>query len=157
MKTNILHLAGVALAISTSTALMSFTNHLNAEKKLESFNKADLVKNAKSAAKFENVLFEFDKATIKEDSYSELNKLAETMIANKQGLSLGGHADAVGEYVYNWHLSKKRADAVKEYLVSKGVDKSRVAATEFGDTKPLATNDTEEGRQQNRRVELQLL
>jgi OOP family OmpA-OmpF porin len=104
----------------------------------------------------ENVLFDFDRSTIRPESYGELDRLAKLLMDNNGSLKLGGHADNIGEYVYNWHLSKARADAVKAYLVAKGADESRIAATEFGDTTPIATNDTEQGRQQNRRVEVEL-
>lgn len=151
MKTQILTTAGLALTFALSTSLVTFTSSLKTEKKLLAFHRR------LPAANLDNIQFDFDKSNIKQESYSELNQIAETLIQNKQGISLGGHADAIGEYVYNWHLSKKRADAVKEYLASKGVDSTRISATEFGDTKPVATNETEEGRQKNRRVEMKLL
>lgn len=151
MKTSILTLASLALIFGISTAMVTFTSNLRIEKKLAAYNKAPLV------VSLDNVQFDFDKSTLKEECLPELNQAAETMIKNKQGISLGGHADAIGKYVYNWHLSKRRADAVKEYLVTKGVDSTRISATEFGDTKPIASNETEDGRQKNRRVELKLL
>lgn len=104
----------------------------------------------------ENILFDFDKSTIRPESYGELDRVAKLLIDKNGSLKLGGHACNIGEYVYNWHLSKARADAVKDYLVAKGADGSRIAATEFGDTTPVAPNETEEGRQQNRRVEIEL-
>ncbi|WP_255501962.1 OmpA family protein [Olivibacter sp. SDN3] len=72
-------------------------------------------------------------------------------------VKLGGHADSIGPYVYNWHLSKSRADEVKSYLVSKGVDETRISSTEFGNTQPIASNETAEGRQKNRRVEIEVV
>lgn len=108
-----------------------------------------------SEVKVQNVLFDFDKSTIRPESYEELDRVAELLIANNAALKLGGHADNIGEYVYNWKLSKSRADAVKAYLVKKGADETRIAATEFGDTVPIASNKTAEGRQKNRRVEIE--
>ncbi|MDB5120878.1 MAG: OmpA family protein [Sphingobacteriales bacterium] len=150
MKTHILTTAGLTLTFTMSIVMVSFTSNSTTEK-LSAFNKT------LPDANFENVQFNFDKSSLKRESLGELDQVAETLIENKQGISLGGHADATGEYVYNWHLSKRRADAVKKYLVSKGVDSTRISATEFGDTKPIASNETEEGRQKNRRVEMKLL
>jgi outer membrane protein OmpA-like peptidoglycan-associated protein len=68
-----------------------------------------------------------------------------------------GHTDNTGIAKYNQWLSEKRAQRVKDYLVSKGVDPSRLAAKGYGLTQPVASNDTEDGRAQNRRVELNRL
>ncbi|MGV8880054.1 MAG: OmpA family protein [Sphingobacteriaceae bacterium] len=105
----------------------------------------------------ENVEFDFNEAAIRSSSYQELDRVAKLLVDNKAALKISGHADNIGAYVYNWNLSKKRADAVKAYLKSKGADIGRVAATEFGDTKPVASNKTAEGRQKNRRVEMDFL
>jgi outer membrane protein OmpA-like peptidoglycan-associated protein len=67
-----------------------------------------------------------------------------------------GHTDSVGGDEYNMQLSQHRAEAVRDYLVQQGVPQSTVDSRGFGKTKPVATNDTPEGRQQNRRVELVL-
>lgn len=106
------------------------------------------------SVKIRNVEFGFNKATISPDSYSRLDQTAKLMMENKAGLKLSGHADNKGGYVYNWKLSQARANAVKEYLAGKGADSSRIAATEFGDTKPIASNKTKIGRKKNRRVEI---
>ncbi|RZJ73435.1 MAG: OmpA family protein, partial [Flavobacterium sp.] len=83
-----------------------------------------------------------------------LDKVAKLMIDNDAALKLGGYADNKGGYVYNWKLSKARAEAVKAYLVSQGANESRIAATEYGYTKPIASNKSKHGRQKNRRVEV---
>jgi OOP family OmpA-OmpF porin len=69
-------------------------------------------------------------------------------------MEIDGHTDSVGAEDYNQGLGQRRAEAVKGYLVSKGLRSSRLTARSFGETRPVASNDTEEGRQTNRRVEL---
>ncbi|MEH6307772.1 OmpA family protein [Olivibacter sp. CPCC 100613] len=106
---------------------------------------------------FNNIEFRFDRATIPTAFEVELNELVSEAKEKGYAIKLSGHADSIGEYVYNWKLSKSRADRVKRYLVNKGVDASKIAATEFGDTKPIASNTTAEGRQKNRRVEIEIV
>ncbi|MFZ6011261.1 MAG: OmpA family protein [Bacteroidota bacterium] len=106
-----------------------------------------------------NLYFDFDKATFKTESYGELNKL-EAMLRQNERLTveIGGHTDAVGTKAYNLFLSRKRAEAVKDYLTKKGIDARRINAVGYGKTKPLASNDDEsEGRELNRRVEFKVL
>ncbi|HEY5749139.1 MAG TPA: OmpA family protein [Chryseolinea sp.] len=106
-----------------------------------------------------NIYFDFDKASFKTDSYTELNKL-EAMLNQNPGMvvEIGGHTDAVGTKEYNVNLSQRRAQAVKDYLVKKGIDTRRVKPVGYGKTKPLASNDDEEdGRELNRRVEFKVL
>ncbi|WP_342645492.1 OmpA family protein [Mucilaginibacter sp. CSA2-8R] len=107
-----------------------------------------------AALKLKNVEFAFNRADIPAAYYKTLNNVAKLMVDNDAALKLGGYADNKGGYVYNWKLSKARAEAVKAYLVSKGGDESRIAATEYGYTKPVASNHTKAGRQKNRRVEI---
>ena len=106
-----------------------------------------------------NIYFDFDKASFKTDSYTELNKL-EAMLNQNPGMvvEIGGHTDAVGTKEYNQNLSQRRAQAVKDYLVKKGIDTRRVKPVGYGKSKPLASNDDEEdGRELNRRVEFKVL
>jgi outer membrane protein OmpA-like peptidoglycan-associated protein/tetratricopeptide (TPR) repeat protein len=106
-----------------------------------------------------NIYFDFDKATFKTESYSELNKLEAMLRQNGNvKVEIGGHTDGVGNKAYNIFLSRKRAEAVKDYLTKKGIDARRVKAVGYGKSKPLATNDDEdEGRELNRRVEFRVL
>jgi outer membrane protein OmpA-like peptidoglycan-associated protein len=106
-----------------------------------------------------NIYFDFDKATFKTESYSELNKLEAMLRQNGNvKVEIGGHTDGVGNGAYNIFLSRKRAEAVKDYLTKKGIDARRVKAVGYGKTKPLATNDDEnEGRELNRRVEFKVI
>jgi len=70
---------------------------------------------------------------------------------------VGGHTDAIGSDSYNMRLSKQRAQAVVDYLVSQGVGRSNLTMVGYGERNPIATNDTDEGRSMNRRVEIKLL
>jgi len=100
-----------------------------------------------------NIYFDFSKASFKSESYNELNKLL-TMMQQNTGMNveISGHTDAVGSNSLNKILSQARANAVKNFLVSKGIDTRRVKAVGYGEEKPLASNDDEEeGREYNRR------
>jgi OOP family OmpA-OmpF porin len=101
------------------------------------------------------VVFDTGKSNIKPNFYPELNAIATTM-NNNPGLKVEvqGHTDSVGRAASNMKLSENRARAVMEYLVSKGIDAKRLSAKGLGEARPIATNDTSEGRAQNRRVEL---
>lgn len=106
-----------------------------------------------------NLYFDFDKATFKTESYTELNKLESMLRQNSSvKVEIGGHTDGVGSVAYNMFLSRKRAEAVKDYLTKKGIDARRVKAVGYGKTRPLASNDDEnDGRELNRRVEFKIL
>jgi outer membrane protein OmpA-like peptidoglycan-associated protein len=106
-----------------------------------------------------NIYFDFDKATFKTQSYTELNKL-EAMLSQNQNMvvEIAGHTDAIGTKDYNKYLSLKRAQAVKDYLTKKGINTKRIKAVGYGKSKPLASNDDEQGgRELNRRVEFKVL
>jgi outer membrane protein OmpA-like peptidoglycan-associated protein len=105
-----------------------------------------------------NVFFDFDKATLKPESYPELNRLV-TFLNNNAGVNvqIAGHTDSVGPEPYNLDLSKRRANSVVQYLYDKGVTKEKVKTVFFGETKPIDTNATREGRQKNRRVEFKIV
>jgi outer membrane protein OmpA-like peptidoglycan-associated protein len=102
-----------------------------------------------------DVLFSIGKYDLKPASREKLAKIA-GIVASHPGLKLAveGHTDNVGSDEYNQTLSEKRAGAVRDYLVSQGIAQDAVTATGFGKTRPVASNDTAEGRQQNRRVEI---
>lgn len=105
-----------------------------------------------------NIFFEFAKADLKNESYSELDRLVEVLkSAPSMELQISGHTDNVGSDPQNNSLSEARAKAVKAYLLGKGIKSERLKTIGYGRTKPLATNDTEEGRQMNRRVEFTIL
>jgi len=107
---------------------------------------------------FENLEFETGKDVIKQSSIPSLTALAEVLKKkDKWKLQLSGHTDNVGNDQANMVLSKKRSEAVKAFMISQGIDASRVNALYFGETMPIATNDTAEGRQRNRRVEMTII
>ncbi len=100
--------------------------------------------------------FDFGKATIRSTSYPSLNRVAEILVKKNFSLKLSGHTDNVGSESANLKLSKDRAEAVKAYLVSQGANTSRIEATGYGESQPIASNKTEADRQKNRRVEFAL-
>jgi outer membrane protein OmpA-like peptidoglycan-associated protein len=100
------------------------------------------------------VNFDTAKATIRPESFPNLDVVVEFMAHKKTArVEISGHTDNVGSAKANKALSEKRAQACRNYIVSKGIDKKRLDAIGFGDERPIAPNDTEEGRQKNRRIE----
>jgi outer membrane protein OmpA-like peptidoglycan-associated protein len=107
----------------------------------------------------DKIFFEFEKAVIKAESYTLLNEVARIIIDNPQvgRVEVAGHTDNRGSDAYNMQLSQSRAESVAEYLASKGVDRARIIGKGYGETRPLSTNKTSSGRDQNRRVEFILI
>jgi len=102
--------------------------------------------------------FEFNKAVLKERSKDTLDLIADLLFKYPTfKLFISGHTCDIGSPQYNEMLSQKRASAVKDYLVSIGLLGEFIKAKGYGETKPIADNDTEEGRMQNRRVEFQIM
>lgn len=101
----------------------------------------------------QNLEFDFAKSSIKPHSYGALDRVAELLKRKNLNLKLAGHTDNVGSKERNLALSRERAESVKAYLVSKGVNASKIEAVGYGMTQPIASNKTAEGRQKNRRVE----
>lgn len=107
---------------------------------------------------FDNLEFESGKAIIKQSSYESLEGLAELLIRKDTWkLKIAGHTDNQGAAQSNLILSKKRAEAVRDFLVQRGVATERQIVQYFGEEKPIDTNDTPEGRQRNRRVEMDVI
>lgn len=105
-----------------------------------------------------NLFFDFNKATLRKESITELNNLVKLLKDNpKMRIEVAGHTDSIGTVFVNDKLSQERAEAVKTYLVDKGIATARLRAKGYGSRVPKATNDTEEGRQQNRRTEFEIL
>jgi outer membrane protein OmpA-like peptidoglycan-associated protein len=102
-----------------------------------------------------DVKFDFDKSTIKAGDYNDIDDLSQVMKDYPDlKVVVEGHTDSIGSDAYNKTLSQERADAVKKYMVEKnGINANRIKAIGFGEERPIASNDTEEGRSQNRRVE----
>jgi len=101
-----------------------------------------------------DINFEFDSSRLTAASKSELDKIAGGLKGQpSMGLTIEGHTDATGSDAYNMKLSKDRASAARAYLISQGVEGSRLEAVGYGETKPIASNSTKDGRAENRRVE----
>ncbi len=103
----------------------------------------------------EGTNFDFNKATLRPEAIAKLDHAAQ-VITDNAGIKVNveGHTDSVGSDAYNQGLSERRTKSVVDYLVGKGIDAGRLMATGYGESRPVATNDTAEGRAQNRRVEL---
>jgi outer membrane protein OmpA-like peptidoglycan-associated protein len=105
-----------------------------------------------------NIFFDFDKATLRPESTSELERLIKLMTdVPTLKVEISGHTDSKGSDVYNKTLSNNRAKAVVDYLIAKGISSDRFTAVGFGEEQPIDSNDTEEGRQMNRRTEFKIL
>jgi OmpA-OmpF porin, OOP family len=105
-----------------------------------------------------HLIFPQGKSVIEKSSYDELDEIAQMMLENEQiVIQLEGHTDSQGNAKGNMKLSQKRVDAVKSYLVGKGVSRTRVKTKAFGGTHPLGNEMTEEDRALNRRVEMRIL
>jgi dTMP kinase len=105
-----------------------------------------------------NITFQTNSADINANFYNVLNSVVLVLNEfNKTLIDVYGHTDSTGSDAINQPLSERRASSVGQYLISQGIDSRRVATQGFGKTRPIASNDTPEGRSQNRRVELQLV
>jgi len=105
-----------------------------------------------------DVLFDFDKSVIKPDGKNKLDDLSQKIRAiNLEVVIAIGHADWIGSDAYNQKLSVRRAESVKAYLVSKGVEPNRIYTEGKGEKQPVASNKTTEGRAKNRRVEIEVI
>lgn len=106
----------------------------------------------------DGVYFDFDKASLRPEGIAVLNDAAALLKTNERVVvEVAGHTDSVGSEAYNQGLSERRANTVRDYLVSQGITATRLTARGYGEVQPVATNDTPEGRQLNRRVELIVL
>ena len=107
---------------------------------------------------FKNVLFDFNKAELLGVSVKELDQLYQYLNNNLDlSIEIYGHTDNIGTQKRNEELSQQRAKAVADYLILQGLDKTRIKSFGFGSSKPISGNETEQGRQQNRRVEFKII
>lgn len=108
--------------------------------------------------RLKNIYFDFDKTTLKSESFVELDKVVDFLKQNsKISIEIAGHTDSKGSDTYNENLSQGRSQSVVDYLVSQGIDRERLQAHGYGESKPIDSNETEEGRANNRRVEFTVL
>jgi OmpA-OmpF porin, OOP family len=105
-----------------------------------------------------NVFFDYDKWNLRNESFIELDRVVKLLIENASiEIEIGAHTDSNGSDDYNIRLSANRAKSVTDYIIGKGIAAVRIASQGYGETKPVATNDTDEGRQLNRRVEFKIV
>jgi len=105
-----------------------------------------------------DVLFDFDKAVIKPEGKSKLDDISNKVRGINLEVVIGiGHADSIGSDAYNQRLSVRRAESVKAYLVSKGIESNRIYTEGKGEKQPVADNKTRDGRAKNRRVEIEVI
>ena len=105
-----------------------------------------------------DISFEQSKSELLPQSFPELERLTKLLEEYpKMVIELGGHTDNVGYMTANKKLSQKRADAVKSFLIEKGIPKRRIKSVGYGPTEPLVANNSDENRSQNRRVEVKIL
>jgi len=104
-----------------------------------------------------SVHFDFNKSNIRADAVPVLNEAVSVLKdESTQAVIVAGHTDSIGSDAYNMKLSRRRADAVRDYLIKNGIPAKRISVEGFGESKPVASNATADGRAQNRRVELNL-
>ena len=102
--------------------------------------------------------FDFDKSALKPEGKAKLDDLVGKLKAvNLEVVIAIGHTDSIGSNAYNQKLSVRRANSVKAYLVSKGIEANRIYTEGKGETQPVASNKTKEGRAKNRRVEIEVV
>lgn len=102
-----------------------------------------------------DVTFAFDSSELRPGAESVLNNVAATLRQNPNvRVNIEGHTDAVGSNEYNLGLSQRRADSVRSYLMSRGISGDRMRTAGYGEERPVATNETDQGRAMNRRVEI---
>jgi len=110
-----------------------------------------------SVATGNTIQFEFDSSVLRTDAYPILDRISSDLRNNSsQSVQLDGHASSEGTTEYNMTLSRDRANSVKTYLVNSGVAASRISTSAFGESRPVASNATEAGRIENRRVEARM-
>ncbi len=108
--------------------------------------------------RLKNIYFDFDKTTLKSESFAELNKVVDFLKRNETvEIEISGHTDSKGADTYNETLSQGRSQSVVDYLISQGIEGARLTAHGYGESRPIETNETEEGRANNRRVEFTVL
>lgn len=108
--------------------------------------------------RLKNIYFDFDKTTLKNESFTELDKVVDFLKQNPSvEIEISGHTDDKGSDQYNETLSQGRSEAVVNYVISQGIDSYRLSAHGYGEAKPIDTNESEDGRANNRRVEFTVM
>lgn len=108
--------------------------------------------------RLKNIYFDFDQTSLKNESFTELNKVVDFLKQNPSvEIEISGHTDNKGSDDYNQTLSQGRSEAVVNYVISQGIDSYRLTAHGYGESKPIDTNDSDDGRANNRRVEFTVM
>ncbi len=145
--------AGIAIGVATGAVLGALIGHALFDE--EPPPPPPPPPPAKKKLVLRGVHFDFDKASLRPEGKPILDEAAKILNENPGvSVEVQGYTDGIGSQEYNLGLSERRADTVKDYLVGQGVSAGRLTTRGFGKEDPVATNDTEEGRAQNRRVEL---
>ncbi|HRO74691.1 MAG TPA: OmpA family protein [Crocinitomicaceae bacterium] len=153
-ENNVVELAGKKARLGLPTFIQNFFTQ-KVQSDITYFNPAKVVLD--KAIILKNITFDFAKFTLKSSSFVELDKVVTLLKSNPTyKIALTGHTDNIGNKTANLTLSLNRANAVKEYLVSKGIDKNRITTDGKGSGQPVVNNDTDENRETNRRVEFVL-
>ena len=148
-----------ALAALTTTQMRENTIRINAlELKNLDIQNAEVPKEMTVVLDERALNFDFDKSNVKPQYFELLNNLKDFIEQNNYEVTIVGHTDSVGSNQYNFGLSRRRAESVKAKLLEFGLAEERIVGIEaMGEEQPIATNDTNEGRAQNRRVEFKLI
>lgn len=142
------------IPISANIDLSKITESMEIEKDLYLMP----IQNEPTPITLNNVFFKFDKAELIETSFPELNRLVKLLTENENmNIEISGHTCSMGSDAYNQNLSERRAKAIEDYLVSNGIEIRRLTALGYGESMPKASNETEEGRRFNRRVEFRIM
>jgi type VI secretion system ompA/motB len=143
----------------TTTEVRENTIRINAlELKEVDITSSEAPKNLTIVLDEKALHFDFNKSDVKEDFFELLKNLKEFVEENNYEVTIVGHTDSVGSNQYNFKLSRKRAEAVKAKLLEFGLAEDRIVGIEaMGEEEPIASNDTKEGRAENRRVEFKLI
>jgi outer membrane protein OmpA-like peptidoglycan-associated protein len=137
--------------LRTETKLLSFTEDIVLVS-IEAMKKEGL------SVRINNIFFDFDKSELRSESYPELDRLAK-IVKEDPGLrvEISGHTDSIGTHIYNLELSHRRAESVVNYLILVGCRSENLISIGYAEAEPATSNETEEGRAQNRRVEFRIL
>lgn len=157
-----------AIVLKKADKYEVFYNNLNEKEKVQEFEIPDskgkysinlsLKYDPPRTITLKNVFFDSGKAILKKESYTALNDLYDALkMKPAMVIEIAGHTDNVGSKEANQLLSEQRAVSVRAYLIRKGIEGSRIQAKGYGDSEPVAYNDSTEGRQQNRRTEVRII
>jgi len=143
--------------VSRNIDLTGTTESLNIDENITLTSIEEMIK-AEVAIVLNNIFFDYDKYDLLPESYPELNRLVKILRENPDNIvEISGHTDNKGSDEYNQQLSEKRAQSIVEYLISAGCKHESLKAKGYGESKPVDTNETDEGRAKNRRVEFKFV